>query len=82
VSCAQTGMIFVKFRRTKMGGKKMTGDDSRELKSGDRVFRQDDVKDQGTVRGTSWSGVTMDWDDGDLTSVSHNDMAQVHRTKL
>jgi hypothetical protein len=41
----------------------------------------DDVKNQGTVRGTSWSGVTKDWDDGDSTSVSHNDMAQVHRTK-
>jgi hypothetical protein len=23
-------------------------------------------------RGTSWSGVTIDWDDGDSTSVSHN----------
>jgi hypothetical protein len=40
---------------------------------------RNDVKNQGTVRGTSWSGVTIDWDDGDSTSVSHNDMAQITR---
>ena len=55
----------------------MTGEESRKLKSGDRVFWRDDLKNQGTVRGTSWSGVTIDWDDGESTSVSHNDMAQV-----
>jgi hypothetical protein len=57
----------------------MTGEESRKLKSGDRVFWQDDMTNQGTVRGTSWSGVTIDWDDGESTSVSHNDMAQVSR---
>jgi hypothetical protein len=57
----------------------MTGEESRKLKLGDRVSWRDDVKNQGTVRGTSWSGVTIDWDDGDSTSVSHNDMAQVKR---
>jgi hypothetical protein len=64
----------------------MTGEESRKLKSRDRVFWQDDVKNQGTVRVTSrgtvrvtsWSGITIDWDDDD----SHNDMAQVPRTKL
>jgi hypothetical protein len=51
----------------------MTGEES-------RVYSQDDVKNQGTVRGTSWSGVTIDWDDdGVSTNVSHNDMAQVSR---
>ena len=59
----------------------MTGEESRQLVVGDRVFWQTDQKNQGTVRGTSWSGVTIDWDDGDSTSISHNDMAQVHRTK-
>jgi len=57
----------------------MTGEESRKLKPGDRVFWQDDVKNQGTVKGTSWSGVTIDWDDGDSTSVSHNDMAPIGR---
>jgi hypothetical protein len=60
----------------------MTGEESRKLKSGDRVFWQDDLKNQGTVREVSWSGVRIDWDDGDSTAVGHNDMAQVHRTKL
>jgi len=57
----------------------MTGDESRKLKVGDRVRWKGDAANQGTVRGTSWSGVTIDWDDGDSTSVSHNDMAQVGR---
>jgi hypothetical protein len=57
----------------------MTGEESRKLKAGDRVFWQADQKNQGTVRGTSWSGVTIDWDDGEPTSVSHNDMAQINR---
>jgi hypothetical protein len=54
-------------------GTRMTGEESRKLKSGDRVFWRDDLKNQGTVRGTSWSGVTIAWDDGESTSVSHND---------
>jgi hypothetical protein len=33
----------------------------------------------GQVRGMPWIGVTIDWDDGESTSVSHNDMAQVSR---
>ena len=57
----------------------MTGDESRKLKVGDRVYWKGDAKNQGTVRATSWSDVTIDWDDGDSTSVSHNDMAQVDR---
>jgi hypothetical protein len=35
--------------------------------------------DLGTVTGTSWSEVTISWDDGEANSVSHNDMAQVER---
>jgi len=57
----------------------MTGDQSRKLKVGDRVCWNSDVKNQGAIIGTSWSGVTIDWDDGDTTSVSHNDMTQIDR---
>jgi hypothetical protein len=57
----------------------MAGEESRKLKSGDRVFWRDDSKNQGTVRGMSWIGVTIDWDDGGSTSVSHNDMVEVNR---
>jgi uncharacterized cupin superfamily protein len=35
--------------------------------------------DLGTVVGTAWSGVTIDWDDGHTSSIRHNDMAQVER---
>jgi hypothetical protein len=59
----------------------VTGDESRKLKSGDRVSWLGDLKNQGTIRGTSWSGITIDWDDGDSTSVSHNDMGPVDLAK-
>jgi hypothetical protein len=51
----------------------MTGEESRQLKAGDGVCWQADVKNQGTVKVESWSGVAIDWDDGDSTSVKHND---------
>jgi hypothetical protein len=55
----------------------MTGNESRHLKVGDRVCWSETLTDLGTVAGTSWSGVTIDWDDGHTTSILHNDMAQV-----
>jgi hypothetical protein len=60
-------------------GNKMTGDESRKLRVGDRVQWRGDATNRGTVIGTSWSGVTIDWDDGDSNSVIHNDMARVDR---
>jgi hypothetical protein len=57
----------------------MTGDQSRTLSVGDRVRWGDTITDLGTVVGTSWSGVTIDWDDGHTSSIRHNDMAQVER---
>jgi hypothetical protein len=38
--------------------------------------------DLGTVVGASWSGVTINWDDGHTTSIQHNDMAQVERVPV
>ena len=57
----------------------MTGDQSRALKVGDRVRWGASITDLGTVIGTSWSEVTISWDDGEASSVSHNDMARVER---
>jgi hypothetical protein len=57
----------------------MTGDQSRHLKVGDRVCWGASTSDLGTVVGTAWNGVTIDWDDGHTTSIQHNDMAQVER---
>lgn len=60
----------------------MTGNQSRLLKVGDRVCWKASGTDQGTVVGTSWSGVTIAWDDGDTASIQHNDMAQVERAPV
>lgn len=55
----------------------MTGSESRKLIVGDRVCWKGDATNQGTIKGTAWSGVTIVWDDGDSNSISHNDMTQV-----
>jgi hypothetical protein len=57
----------------------MNGEQSRLLKVGDRVCWGAKTTDLGTVSGTSWSGVTIKWDDGETNSVSHNDMRQIER---
>jgi hypothetical protein len=62
--------------------KKMTGDQSRTLGVGDRVCWGATTTDLGTVVGTSWSEITISWDDGEASSVSHNDMARVERVPM
>jgi hypothetical protein len=57
----------------------MTGEQSRLLKVGDRICWAATTSDLGMVVGTSWSEVTIVWDDGESNSVSHNDMAKVER---
>jgi hypothetical protein len=57
----------------------MTGEQSRLLRVGDRVCWGVTTTDLGTIVGTSWSEVTISWDDGEANSVAHNDMAQVER---
>jgi hypothetical protein len=36
----------------------------------------------GTVVETTWNGVTIDWDDGNRTSIQHNDMMHVERVPM
>jgi hypothetical protein len=60
----------------------MTGDQSRTLSIGERVRWGVTTTDLGTVVATSWSEVTIDWDDGHSTSIQHNDMAQVERVPV
>jgi hypothetical protein len=57
----------------------MTGDQSRTLKVVDRVCWKTSATDLGTIVGTAWNGVSIDWDDGQSTSIQHNDMGQVER---
>jgi hypothetical protein len=55
----------------------MTGDQSRGLTVGARVYWGEDNNDQGTVTEKNWSGVTLKWDNRDGQSISHNDMKMV-----
>ena len=57
----------------------MTGEQSRLLKVGDKVRRQKDQADQGTVTETNWAGLTVKWDNRSQQTIQHNDMAQVER---
>jgi hypothetical protein len=66
-------------RKVSSGTRTMTGDQSRLLKPLDRVRWGATTTDLGTVVETSWSGVTINWDDGHTTSIQHNDMARVER---
>jgi hypothetical protein len=58
----------------------MTGKQSRQLKVGDKVCWQKDNADKGSVTETSWSGVTVKWDNRSEQAILHNDMAQIERT--
>jgi hypothetical protein len=58
----------------------MTGAESRALKVGNSVCWQKDKADQGLVTETSWSGVTVKWDNRSEQTILHNDMAQIERT--
>jgi hypothetical protein len=57
----------------------VTGDQSRVLKVGDRVCWGATTTDLGTIIATSWREVTISWDDGEATTIQHNDMSQVER---
>jgi hypothetical protein len=60
----------------------MTGEQSRTLKVGNRVCWGETTTDLGKVVATSWSEVTIKWDDGHTASIQHNDMAQVERVPV
>ena len=55
----------------------MTGDQSRTLSVGDRVYWAEDQTDQGVVTETNWAGVTIKWDNRDQQTILHNDMTTV-----
>jgi hypothetical protein len=55
----------------------MTGEQSRTLMVGDRVFWAEDRTDQGVVTKKNWAGVTIKWDNRDEQTVLHNDMTTI-----
>ena len=48
---------------------------------GDRVCLGATTTDLGTDIRTSWSEVVVTWDDGEASSVSHNDMAKLNECR-
>ena len=60
----------------------MTREQSRLLKVGDRVRWGATTTEFGTAVEAAWNGVTLDWDDGNRTSIAHNDMKQVERVPV
>jgi hypothetical protein len=57
----------------------MTGEQSRQLKVGDRVCWNADKNDKGTVTAINMRYVTTKWDDGHQSFSGHNDMKRVER---
>ena len=55
----------------------MSGDRSRLLKVGDRVYWQGRQADRGEVVENGWEAVKIRWDNGHSDSICHNDMANV-----
>ena len=57
----------------------MTGEQSRQLKVGDRVCWGAATTDLGTVTESNWAGLTVKWDNRGEQQILHNDMARVER---
>ena len=56
----------------------MTVTESKDLKKGARVYWRGDAADSGIVTETSWDAVTIAWDNGQVTTVHHGDMREIH----
>ena len=58
----------------------MTVDEFKNLKTGKRVCWRGDAADSGTITATSWDAVTITWDNGQVATVHHGDMREIHTT--
>src|SRR5436305_13939828 len=57
----------------------MTVAESKGLKKGSRVYWRGDAADSGRITGMSWDAVTIAWDNGQVATVHHGDMREIHR---
>jgi hypothetical protein len=57
----------------------MTVTESKSLKKGTRVYWRGDATDSGVITETSWDAVTIAWDSGQVSTVHHGDMREIHR---
>ena len=53
--------------------------ESKNLKTGTRVFWRGDAADRGIVTETNWASVTIAWDNGHVASVYHGDMCEIEQ---
>ena len=56
----------------------MTATESKNLKKGNRVCWRGDAADSGIITETSWNAVTIAWDNGQVATVHHGDMREIH----
>jgi hypothetical protein len=56
----------------------VTADESRKLNKGTRVCWRDDAADCGVITETSWDALTIAWDNGQVASVHHGDVREIH----
>jgi len=52
--------------------------ESKNLVKGNRVYWRGDAADYGIVTETSWDAVTIAWNNGQVSTVHHGDMREVH----
>jgi hypothetical protein len=60
-------------------GATMTVTESKDLKKGNRVYWRGEAADYGIVTETSWDAVTIAWNNGQVSTVHHGDMREIHR---
>jgi hypothetical protein len=58
----------------------VTAAESKKLVKGNRVCWRRDAADSGTIIATSWNAVTIAWDNGQVATVHHGDMREIHST--
>jgi hypothetical protein len=58
----------------------VTAAESKNLRRGNRVCWRRDAADSGTIIATSWNAVTIAWDNGQVATVHHGDMREIHST--
>jgi hypothetical protein len=67
-------------RLSATAGATMTVTESKDLKTGTRVYWRGDAADSGIITETSWDAVTIAWNNGQVASVHHGDMREIHST--
>jgi hypothetical protein len=58
----------------------MTVTESKGLKKGTRVYWRGDAADNGVITETTWDAVTIGWNNGQVASVHHGDMREIHQS--